>query len=179
MRTNSLALCGFMGCGKTTAGKLLAQELGFRFLDTDRMIEDRLGMTVPDIFAKHGEACFRKEERALLAELSAMQQSAVIATGGGMLVSHENAACARKFCAVVFIDVPLDTILDRLKGDQTRPLLASGSMEETAAGLYRARRPLYLSAAHFSVDGEGSVREVTEEIIMKLKQIKFFGGEYT
>lgn len=119
----SIVLTGFMGTGKTTVGRLLAERLGFDFVDTDQMIEADHG-PIPLIFAEQGEEAFRAIERSLAAEL-ATRQSTVIATGGRFMLDDANASALGSIARVFCLSAPLAVILERVLGDGTahRPLL--------------------------------------------------------
>ena len=156
----NLVLCGFMGCGKSTCGRLLAQAAGLRFVDMDVYIEQAAGCTVREIFAREGEAGFRARERAACRALGA-QDGAVIAAGGGALCDPENVQALRKTSRIVFLDAPLGLIRSRLRGDTTRPLLQT----QDAGALYEARRPLYEAAADLTVDASGAPEKVAAHIL--------------
>ncbi|HIW74324.1 MAG TPA: shikimate kinase [Firmicutes bacterium] len=159
----SLILCGFMGCGKTTVGKALAALTGREFLDMDQEIERRAGLTVSEIFARFGEADFRRRERELCAELG-RREGLVVAAGGGALTFPENAAALSERGAVVLLDVPLPVLLRRLEGDTTRPLLARPDREEAAQALYDRRLPLYRAAAGYVVNADGAPEAVARAV---------------
>jgi len=138
---DNIVLTGFMGTGKTTVGRVLASRLGRRFVDTDRIIEQRHG-PIPSIFAQEGEAAFRRIERALADELGA-QSDLVIATGGGMLVDPDTAHAlgGRVYC----LAAPVTEILQRV-GEETstvRPLLEGPDPARRVAELLEARRETY------------------------------------
>lgn len=163
----SVVLCGFMGSGKTTCGRLLAEKTGREFLDLDEYISRREGMSVADIFASKGEPEFRRMEREAARELS-FSCGLVIAAGGGTLIDPENARAFRQNGAVVFLDISLETAKARLAGDRERPLLRQpGALES----LYAARREIYRSAADFTADADGSPQEVVRGIEALLRPL--------
>ena len=153
----TLFLCGFMGCGKTTVGMLLARKNGRIFADMDDYIEDYEHRTIAEIFASDGEAHFRALEREAVVRLSGTGY--VVATGGGAMVDPVNAEAARQGGTVVFLDTPFELCYERIKGDKRRPLAASASREELRAR-YEARRSAYVAAADHIVDGSGSPIEI-------------------
>lgn len=155
-------LCGFMGCGKSTAGKLLAKKLGKEFIDLDEYIERREKMSIPEIFDKFGEEYFRKKESEALADLPA--SAGVVATGGGTLLKKENGNIAKRLGTAVYIDAPFELCYERIKGDANRPI-AYNSTKEQLLERYNARRPLYLENSDFSVDGSGTPMQIVNEII--------------
>ena len=116
-------LCGFMGCGKTTVGKKLAEISGRGYCDTDELIVKRAGMPIPDIFKKYGEPYFRKLETDIIKELCDF--NGIAACGGGAMLSDINSGIARENGIVVFLDVPFKTCFYRISGDSNRPVAAS------------------------------------------------------
>ena len=118
----NVALIGFMGVGKTTAGHLLADLLRFEFIDTDRVIEQRAGRRISDIFAQDGEAAFREMERSLVRELESATGK-VISTGGGLVMTPANLESLRQHSLVVCLWASPETIYDRVRGQNHRPLL--------------------------------------------------------
>ena len=165
---NNIVLCGFMGCGKTTVGKLLAQNLGYTFVDTDAFIEQKENMSVSDIFAKKGEPYFRKVE-AEAAKTLGSEQGLIIATGGGMMLSGENAANLNKTGLSFWVKISVETVLERLKNDTTRPLLQKGNKRQAVAELMQEREPLYAANCRFHISGEGTPEDVASRILNTLK----------
>jgi shikimate kinase len=125
LKNVNLYLIGLMGAGKTTTGKLLAQALGYQFLDTDALIEQVAGKTIPEIFAQSGEPEFRQLETQVLAEVAAYRRL-VVATGGGIVLNPMNWSFLHHGI-VLWLNVPLETLASRLVGDRSRPLLSSNS----------------------------------------------------
>ena len=158
----NVVLCGFMGSGKTTCGRLLAEATGRRFVDLDDFIERREGMTVAEIFAQKGEPAFRELETRAVRELS-LAAGLVIAAGGGTLLQKENADALRANGVIVLLDVSLETARGRLKGDSSRPLLHRGGAD-AIGGLYRARAGLYRSAADLTADADGTPEETIRAV---------------
>jgi shikimate kinase len=152
--TNSAAprrivLTGFMGSGKTTLGPLVAARLGWSFIDVDDVIVADAGVTIAELFARHGEAAFRERERATIARLAA-GDSLVLALGGGA-IEHESTRAlllAAPGTLLVHLEVELATTLKRCQGtEQTRPILAD---QANLAARYQRRLPLYRTA-HVSI----------------------------
>lgn len=136
-------LVGFMGCGKTTAGRALAERLGAPFLDLDLAFESMTGATIRETFETRGEAWFREREAELLRGTADLP-AAVVALGGGTFVSPENRAFVKRSGVSLFLDLPFPAIAARLAGKAAdRPLFRS---EEEAARLYEARLPSYKMA---------------------------------
>lgn len=158
----NLVLIGFMGTGKTEVGRLLAVLLNRRMVDTDRLIVERAGISIRDIFRDCGELHFRCLEKQAIFTV-AEQKGLVVATGGGAILDPENVAALRSNGFVVWLDADVPTLESRLAGDNTRPLLAAGT---DLAHLYGGRKPLYQAAAHLRIDTAGkSPLAVAAEII--------------
>ncbi len=155
-------LCGFMGCGKSTIGRQLAKKLGREFIDLDTYIEEREGMKISQIFEEKGEPYFRQKETEALSDIPS--SVGVIATGGGALLTDENAEIARKLGTVVYIDVPFEICYDRIKGDKSRPI-AFNSTKEELLERYNSRHTLYSKHSDISVDGSGTPLQIVTEIL--------------
>ena len=154
-------LCGFMGCGKSTVGVLLAKNLGCRLVDTDDMIVESEGMSIPEIFESKGEKYFRDLEKQVVARLS--EGKAVVSCGGGTMLSEENALTARKKGTVVYIDTPFESCYERIKDDSNRPLAVSRTKEQLRE-LYDSRSDVYKKNSDCCVDGECSPMEIAAQI---------------
>ncbi|MEO0355871.1 MAG: shikimate kinase [Cyanobacteria bacterium P01_A01_bin.3] len=145
LRGTSIYLVGMMGAGKTTVGRALAEQLGYRFLDTDTSIEAVAQQPIPEIFAQQGEDAFRDIESKVLQELSQYPRM-VISTGGGAVLRKTNWADLRNGI-VVWLDVPAPILVDRLKADATpRPLLQTDDPVATLTDLLDQRRSRYALA---------------------------------
>lgn len=166
----SIFLCGFMGCGKTTIGKILAKRTGREFIDMDKYIEEKENMTVSQIFETHGEDYFRDVEHQVCKELSE-KQDLIVATGGGALTFQRNVDVIRKSATVLLISVPVEVISKRLKNDTTRPLLQRSDKEEAMRELYNKRLPIYTDAATVIVNGTGHPKAVAK-LIMNTMNLK-------
>jgi len=165
MKANNIVLIGFMGCGKSTVGKKLADAMSYEFSDTDAMIEDSYGKTISAMFAEEGEDYFRNAETELLRKLSGEAEGLVLATGGGMPMREENAALLREIGTVVFLEASIETILLRLQNDTGRPLADGEDREARLRPLYEKRLPVYRAAADYILDTEGkSIDSIVEEI---------------
>lgn len=162
----NIILCGFMGSGKTTCGRLLAEKTGRRFLDLDAWIEQREGATVAEIFSQKGEPAFRDLETQAVRELP-RAGSLVVAAGGGTLLRKENAEALRANGVVVLLDASLETVRRRLEGESSRPLLRQSGETDAVGKLYRERAALYHAAADLTVNAD-DMPETTVENIRKL-----------
>ncbi len=154
-----IVLVGFMGAGKTTVGRLLARELGWKFLDMDRRVEERCGSRVREIFAEHGEAFFREQERAV-AEQARRLERCVVAAGGGAFAFEATREALRDGAVSVWLWAPLPVLLGRVRLDGSRPLAAN---RETIARLFAEREPSYrLADCH--VDATAGPDEVARRV---------------
>jgi len=160
----NIVLVGFMGSGKTTVGKLLAEQTGMPLVDMDTQIEERSGKTINEIFAQDGEPHFRALEREMVQEL-ASKDGQIISTGGGIVLNPNNIANFEKTGLVVCLLVDADTVLDRVRHDSTRPLLA-GDKETKIVELLQSRKHLYESITHkINTNGRPSPEPTAQEII--------------
>lgn len=166
--TRNLVLCGFMGCGKSTVGRLVAERCALRFVDIDRYIEEEAGQTVSDIFASEGEEGFRRRERAACEALGA-QAGLVIATGGGAVLDDRNVASLRRNGILVWLSVSPLTVIARLQNDGTRPLLQREDRDEAIRTLLAARAPHYARVADTTVDADGTPAQVVETLCHVLR----------
>ena len=164
----NLVLCGFMGSGKTTVGRLLAEKKGRRFVDLDLWIEEREGMPIAAIFSKYGESRFRELERRAVDELS-FETGLVIAPGGGALLDPENAAALKAGGVVVLLDAGLPSLRARLEGDETRPLLWGEDRDAAMEALYRARIPVYRAVADAAVPADGTPEQTANTVLRLLE----------
>lgn len=162
----NIILVGFMGCGKTSVGKRLAQTLECDFLDTDELIEQEQGRTISDIFATDGEAAFRTmETECLRTLLGRAGDGFVLSVGGGLPVREENRALLKELGIVILLRVSPDVVYKRLRNDKTRPLLQGKNPRGRITDLMNARKAYYEDAATHVVEaGEKDFPQIVEEI---------------
>ena len=159
-----------MGAGKTTVGKLLADELGLEFLDSDKEIEDRTGADIGWIFDVEGETGFRKREAAMIDELTA-RSAVLVATGGGAVLLEENRKRLVSRGTVIYLNAPLEQQIERTSRDRTRPLLRDGEPGDVLAALQEDRGPLYKEVADFTFTADRrSAKALAQEIARALEQ---------
>ncbi|NSW75473.1 MAG: shikimate kinase [Candidatus Atribacteria bacterium] len=157
-----------MGSGKTTIGWMLAEQLHWRFLDTDSLIEEQAGLSIPRLFGEYGEEYFRRWETRVLNDV-ARQEKIVLATGGGLPTREENWVILEKHFLTVFLRWKLDTLYERIKGDPERPLAARYPTLKELGSLYLKRLPFY-ERASVIIDGNGMTKEeIVGEIIKHAK----------
>jgi shikimate kinase len=160
-------LIGFMGSGKSTVGKILAEKLNMNFIDIDKLIEEKEGMKIKDIFEQKGESYFRELERKQI-EAIVNQEGLVVSTGGGLGANLDNMNLMKKNGDVVWLDVSLNTVLDRLKNDQDRPLLKQPT--EKIKQLFEERKNVYrLANIRINADKK-TPSQIVEEILSKIKR---------
>jgi shikimate kinase len=166
----NLYLVGMMGSGKSSAGRHLAEQLGYRFLDADTSLEQVAGRSIPEIFAREGESGFRELEAAVLNQIAGWH-SLVVATGGGVVTRPQNWGQMRQG-VVIWLDAPEELLLERLSADPTpRPLMASPDPATRLQQLLAERRPLYAQAdLHIVQDGRGPA-QVAEQVLEALPSI--------
>ncbi|HFD86486.1 MAG TPA: shikimate kinase AroK [Gammaproteobacteria bacterium] len=160
-----LFLIGPMGAGKTTLGKLIARELDYQFIDSDRVIEERTGVSIPTIFDIEGEAGFRERESRIIDELTQLDNT-VLATGGGAILRPENRDWLHDRGFVVYLKVSIRQQLERTSRDRSRPLLQTPDPAATLTEMAKLRAPLYETTAHFSINTNHSrTRTLKNKII--------------
>lgn len=163
----NIFLVGFMGAGKTTVGRVLADRLGYRYCDADKTVEMQSGKTITEIFAEHGEEHFRDLESSTLESLSRKEKQ-IIATGGGVMMRDYNRDVMKRAGVTVYLRAPVDVIWQRVKHSRSRPLLQVNDPLGTIRELLEKRTPYY-EMADIIVDTEKlSVEDVADEIIEKL-----------
>jgi len=160
VKADKLYLVGFMGAGKTTVARTLARRLGWRAEDIDERIESRERRALSTIFAQNGEMYFRQLERQMLYELLP-ERNVVIATGGGTFVDPENRAAMLTDGAVVWLDLPLTRVIERVPADGRRPLAADRAQMEQ---LFTQRQLAY-AQAHVRIDASRPVDEIVERLL--------------
>jgi len=171
-KTN-IALIGFMGSGKTTIGRKLAEKMGYFFVDTDEEIARAAGKTIPKIFRENGETSFRSQEKSLVERLVPPAKHTVFALGGGAVIEKKSRSLIQKNCLVIWLWAPLKTMLDRVETD-TRPLLGPEKTLKNAYWLLTARRPVYAAASDLVIITEScktgyTVERILNEIGLLLK----------
>jgi len=162
----NIVLIGISGCGKTSIGDMLSKKLNYEFVDTDEIVES-FGMTIEDLF-ESGENSFRLIE-TMAVKQAASYENAVISTGGGVVTRDENMEYLMKNSVVVFIVRGIDRIKKSLERDRNaRPLLKN---DDSLEKLYFERLPLYEKYADITVENNGSIYKVCDEIISKYKEM--------
>jgi len=141
----NLTLTGMMGVGKTTIGKILAKKLDYKFIDVDKLIEDKEGLSISFIFKNKSESYFRKVENEMtFAELK--KDNSVISLGGGAFLNSSIRRIAKKHSVSFWLDVPVDELIKRLKKSKKRPLLLKKNISEEIKKIYFGRKKFYNEA---------------------------------
>ena len=158
----NIVLIGMPACGKSTVGRIIAEKLSRRLVDTDELIRQRAGMEIREIFENHGEREFRRLENEVIREISG-EGSLVIATGGGAVINPENVSALKKNGRLYFIDRPKELLIPT----ESRPLSSDRASIEKR---YAERYPIYSSSADFGVDAECPPEQVAEKILENFKK---------
>lgn len=157
------------GSGKSTVGRQLGRRLGLPFFDSDHVIEQRIGCTIREFFAREGEAAFRDMEAQVIADL-AQGPNAVVATGGGAVLREANRQQLRAGGRVIYLRSSPEELYRRLRHDTHRPLLQVADPLNKLRTMYAERDPLYREAAHFHIEtGRPSVPTLVNMIVMQLE----------
>ena len=165
----NIFIVGPMGSGKSTVGKIISDELFLNFFDTDDEIESRTGASIDWIFDLEGEEGFRKRESSILEEM-VKQNSIVLSTGGGIILSDSNREMLSSRGTVFYLSTPISVQIERTSKDKDRPLLKNGDPEEILTRLQKERKGLYESVSDHVIETENkSSQEVAAEIINLVK----------
>ena len=165
----NIFIVGPMGSGKSTVGKIISDELFLNFFDTDDEIESRTGASIDWIFDLEGEEGFRKRESSILEEM-VKQNSIVLSTGGGIIISDSNREMLSSRGTVFYLSTPISVQIERTSKDKDRPLLKNGDPEEILTRLQKERKDLYESVSDHIIETENkSSQQVASEIINLVK----------
>ncbi|HKL70381.1 shikimate kinase [Salibaculum sp.] len=161
----TVVLVGMMGCGKSAIGRTLAARLGVAFVDSDAEIETAANATIPEIFARDGEAFFRAREAEVIARLL-RGEPCVLSTGGGAFLADRNRQAIAEHGVAIWLDADLDLLWDRVRHKDTRPLLRTPDPKMTLARLLEDRAPIYAQAELRARAEPGlSIDAMTERVI--------------
>jgi shikimate kinase len=170
VRRRTVSLIGMPGGGKTTVGRLLARQLGWRFVDSDAEIERALGCSIRDYFAREGEEAFRDIEARTLASVLEHAEGVVLSTGGGMLLRESNRIQLRDRTTALYLHSTPEELFRRLRNDTHRPLLQVVDPLARLRELYGQRDKLYRHAAQFVIEtGRPSVNTLVNMVLMQLE----------
>ena len=167
----NIFLVGPMGAGKSTIGRFLAEQLDMQFRDSDHEFENRTGASIPLIFEIEGESGFRAREATMLRELVA-EDGAVIATGGGIVLSDENRKILKTKGLVVYLHASIDILYQRTRRDRNRPLLNDTDRRAKLEEIMESRDPLYRDVADLVIETDKRpARSVAIEIVDKIESL--------
>ena len=164
----NIFLIGFMGCGKSTVAAWLSGNREMEIIEMDQQIAEREGMSIPDIFAQHGETYFRDAETRLLMEIET-EQNKVISCGGGVVLREENVDCMKRSGVIVLLTAQPETILERVRDDDDRPLLRGNKNVEFIRDMMEKRREKYEAAADIVIRTDNkTIETICNEIMGEL-----------
>jgi len=168
----NISLIGFMGSGKTTIGKLLAERTGYLFIDLDRIIELSESKTVNEIFTCSGEEYFREIESKIIKKVY-FNNKCVFACGGGVILRGENMKLIRKNSTVFYLEISPREALNRLKGTSDRPLLQTSDKLKNVNALLESRNSMYEKYSDIIIQNDGnSAKSAVDEILKKFQNNK-------
>ncbi len=162
-------LVGFMGAGKSSVGKIVAVRLAAEFVDVDERIEEAAGKSIGEIFASCGEETFREMERAAVRD-AVSAPGRVVAAGGGAFVDESNRRALKAYAPVFFLEVSVESVLERLSGDLSRPLFPGAMEAGRLRELMEKRRPAYEEADYRVSTDRRTVREIADRILSLLSR---------
>ena len=169
MNAFAVSLVGLPGSGKSTVGRQLARRLQLPFFDSDKVIEERIGCSIKDFFAREGENAFRKVESDVIDELT-LKTGCVLSTGGGAVLRPENRLSLHSRGHVIYLKSMPEELARRLKHDTSRPLLQVDDPLTRLRDLFAVRDPLYRETAHYVIEtGRPSVAMLVNMIVMQLE----------
>ena len=164
----NIYLVGMMGAGKTSIGRLLSKRSRRRFYDSDHVIEERTGVTIPTIFDLEGEQSFRDREEAVIAELACLS-NIVLATGGGAVLRENNRQVLCSSGIIVYLRGSVEDLWRRTRKDKNRPLLLTDNPRQKLAEIYSVRDPIYSSVADIIIEtGNPSIQSLEQDVEARL-----------
>lgn len=166
----TVVLVGMMGAGKTAVGRALAAKLAVPFLDSDAEITQAANMSIPEIFARDGEAFFRARETEVIRRLLKARRKSVLSTGGGAFLAAENRQMISEIGVSVFLSADVDLLWSRVGHKDTRPLLRTANPRATLEDIYTARAPVYaLADLEVAADAAYSISQMAEKVLERLE----------
>ena len=166
--TRNIYLVGMMGAGKTSIGRLVSKRSRRRFYDSDHVIEERTGVTIPTIFDLEGEQSFRDREEAVIAELARLS-NIVLATGGGAILRENNRQVLCSSGIIVYLRGSVEDLWRRTRKDKNRPLLLTDNPRQKLAEIYSVRDPIYSSVADIIIEtGNPSIQSLEQDVEARL-----------
>ncbi|MXY75529.1 MAG: shikimate kinase [Acidimicrobiia bacterium] len=170
--TSKLWLIGMMSSGKTKVGRRLTELSGFPLVDTDDQIVERAGMTIPEIFATHGEPAFRTMESEEVARIARRTERLVVATGGGAILDKGSRSVMKETGLVVWLKPPIASLIAKGKTKNRPLLLGHDDLAVRYTEIWEARKHLYEEAAHISISMDGTTRKEAAKQVWRLWQAR-------
>ena len=167
MDFKNIFIIGSMGSGKTSIGKMLAKNNNLSFLDTDHEIIRDCGYSIPDIFKEFGEEHFRDLETEQLRKMNSIENH-VISTGGGIILRDDNKKLMKDLGIIIFLDININSQIDRVKNRKNRPLLNNKSLKDNLLSLKKIRDPIYKKISNYIIDVSGKERDQVINEIQKI-----------
>ena len=167
MDFKNIFIVGSMGSGKTSIGKMLAKNNNLSFLDTDHEIIRDYGYSIPDIFKEFGEEHFRDLETEQLRKMNAIENH-IISTGGGIILRDDNERLMKDLGIIIFLDININSQIDRVKNRKNRPLLNNKSLKDNLLSLKKIRDPIYKKISNYIIDVSGKERDQVINEIQKI-----------
>lgn len=165
---STVVLVGMMGSGKTAIGRALAARLDVPFVDSDAAIEQAAALSIAEIFKRDGESFFRKRETEVLCRLLSGPPG-IVSTGGGAFMAAQNRKAIADMGVAVWLDADLETLWERVRYKDTRPLLRTADPKATLSAIFDERTPIYAQAGlQIAVAGDASIEQTTQSVIDKL-----------
>ncbi|CUU02133.1 shikimate kinase [Candidatus Thermokryptus mobilis] len=177
MKKSLIFLTGFMGSGKSTIGPILAEKIGYDFIDLDELIENIEGQSIVDIFKEKGEIYFRNIERKILREMIFKLSKFVVALGGGTVTFENNLYLIKEIGILIYLKASPETLVQRIKFKMDRPLLLGPDgkilpediLLERISTLLKIREPFYLQSDFYISTDEKDIKDTVEEILKKIE----------
>ena len=161
----TVVLVGMMGSGKSAIGRNLADRLNVPFVDSDAAIEAAAALTIAEIFARDGEAFFREREAEVLRRILSGPPG-IVSTGGGAFLADRNRASIADMGVALWLDADLETLWDRVRHKDTRPLLRTANPKATLTDIFHARRPIYAQAGlRLAIGSAATIEDTTQEAL--------------
>ena len=170
-QSRSIVLIGMMGAGKSSVGRCLHCQTGWALNDIDETVASKFGISIPEIFAEHGEKKFREAETEVLRRMRT-EEKTIIISGGGIVLRKENVEILRRYGVIVWLDGDEETLFARASRKKNRPLLQTKNPRKAFSEILDARRPLYANIADIRVDTSVLTdEEVAVAILAKLRKM--------
>ena len=163
---DNITLCGMMGSGKSAVGKILAKKINFNFIDTDKLIEEKTGKSISEIFDEDGENKFRKLEQTIICDIL-QNKKIIVSLGGGAIINSETRKIINKNSFSIYLNVKIDILKKRLKKSRNRPLIFGKDLHQTLTELLKKREKFY-KKTDLIITNEKNINETVNNIIKNI-----------